>query len=416
MKLKLFLYINLLYLFNSSFSNHSTDNSLSSFNEYLTVESTPIVQLQFIYSLLSNYIQTSMSGLETTGGVIGQGTGMAFISTNGEPGAKALLASKARINYQPGQGANAVFSAIFEAGVPGNRQYIGIGNASDGFFFGYNEMNFGLLYRNNYNDTWISQNNWNQDKLDGLGKSGLTLNPLFGNVYKIQYQWLGFGIIKFFVKNPDNGLWILVHLIDYSAATAPNISNPSMQLLAANMNNTGSSANVTMKTSSMAGFIEGQLASSNLYSNFSIFTTGSIDSQQRTFLSIKNNELYQGLNNQSMIVLDSLSILNGASNTGTYVATLFKNPSVSGASYTSVASNSVVSYDTSKTGVSGSEMLLFAYLSNNKNFGQKGLDIINLSNKKILIAPGDRLVIALNSIAGGTLNPVGVALSWYEKQ
>jgi hypothetical protein len=103
------------------------------------------------------------------------------------------------------------------------------------------------------------------------------------------------------------------------------------------------------------------------------------------------------------------------------MAMLIINPAVSGASYTNIGTNSVVSYDTSITGVAyagitGARPILVAYLSNNNNLGQQGIANINLSNQKLSLSPGDRLVVTLQGLIGGTLSPVGVDLSWYEKQ
>lgn len=42
-------------------------------------------------------------------------------------------------------------------------------------------------------DTVINQSNWNGDKLDGTGKSGLTLDPTKVEIFWFDAQWLGAG-------------------------------------------------------------------------------------------------------------------------------------------------------------------------------------------------------------------------------
>ena len=208
---------------------------LSAFNELLMVQPSPVVQLQFPYtSVNTDYITTSLSGgLSQSGSAtLVQGTGMAILSTNATAGSAAVLASRARLHYQAGQGAVGLASAIFNAGTAGNVQYIGIGNAQDGLFFGYTGTQFGILYRNNSVDTWLPQTGttgpagttgaWNGDQLNGSGASAVTLNPQDGNVYRIQFQWLGFGAIKFWVENPNDGTWTLVHTIHYPNQTSLN--------------------------------------------------------------------------------------------------------------------------------------------------------------------------------------------------
>jgi len=91
-------------------------------------------------------------------------------------------------------------------------------------------------------ETFIAQTNaaastdgvstWNADKFDGTSTSGITLDPTKGNVYQIKYQWLGFGMIRFFVENPETGKFALVHKIKYANAnTEPSIDDPSLPLL-----------------------------------------------------------------------------------------------------------------------------------------------------------------------------------------
>lgn len=55
----------------------------------------------------------------------------------------------------------------------------------------------------------ISQANWNVDKLDGTGPSGLTLDPFRSNIFFYDYEWLGVGRIRagFFI----NGIPYYVH-------------------------------------------------------------------------------------------------------------------------------------------------------------------------------------------------------------
>ncbi len=418
MNLKVIIFFYIISISPFIFGSTINQTEVSAFNEYLVAEPTPVVQLQFVYNLLPDYAITGgsgITGLSTSGsGSVTQGTGMAFLNTSTTTGSAAVIASKARLSYQSSQGANTIFSVIFDTGTTGNNQYIGLGNASDGFFFGYTGTQFGVLQRNNTNDSWTLQASWNGDPVNtGLsGTSAFTLNPQFGNVYSIQYQWLGFGAIKFYVQNPNDGTWVLAHTIRYpnSTGAGPSVGNPALQLLAVTINNTGSTGNVTLKVPCMAGQIEGYQAGAEVYTRFSKSVTGSVTTTQRTFLSIQNNVTYNGSNNQAMVFPDTLSIVNGSTSVP-LSATLFINPSVSGASFTNVASNSVVSSDTSITGIAGGRVIMTFFLTANINTPNN----INLSDQEISLSPGDVLVVALQS-GSGTLTPIGVGLSWYEKQ
>ncbi len=401
----------------------SQENYISSLQEYLVAESTPVIQLQFVYNLLPDYTVTGgsgITGLSTSGsGAVVQGTGMAFLRTNSGSdvtGSAAILASKARLSYQAGAGAEMLFSVIFGTGVTGNKQYVGIGNARDGFFFGYTGTSFGILHEKNNQENWISQSSWNGDPVNtGIsGTSAFNLIPEYGNVYKIQYHWLGFGVIKFYVQNPTDGSWVLVHTIQYPSSTegtGPSLSNPSLQLLAVNSNGSSTNSNVELKIPSMSAFIEGYQAGPEIYSRFSTGVANSVTTTLQTFLSIRNNLTYNGSNNQAMVFPDVLT-LNNPSTTSPILVRLFINPSVSGASYTNINTNSVVSFDTSRTGITGNKEIMSIPLVGS-SVNNRVLNM-NLSDQKISLAPGDSLVVAVQSLAGTPT--VAVGLSWYEKQ
>lgn len=58
-------------------------------------------------------------------------------------------------------------------------------------------------------ETWVDQADFNGDKLDGTGASGLTIDLDKTQIFEINFQWLGVGSVKFFVH--INGEYILIH-------------------------------------------------------------------------------------------------------------------------------------------------------------------------------------------------------------
>lgn len=109
-------------------------------------------------------------------------------------------------------------------------------------------------------DVWTYQDSWNIDKLDGNGKSGITLDPTKGNVYQIKHQYLGYGNTIFSIVDPESGRFIPFHNIKYpNANTSPNISMPIMKIGYFSYNESGSTGN-TIYGASMAGFSNGPYA------------------------------------------------------------------------------------------------------------------------------------------------------------
>jgi hypothetical protein len=104
-------------------------------------------------------------------------------------------------------------------------------------------------------DTWIYQSAWNKDKLLSTDGS-FTLDPTKGNIFQIQFQYLGYGNINFFVENPNTGKLTLVHVISYpNQFTRPSIDLPEFKLgiIAASA---GSTTNLSVYSASMGAFHE----------------------------------------------------------------------------------------------------------------------------------------------------------------
>jgi hypothetical protein len=162
----------------------------------------------------------------------------------------------------------------------------------------------------------------------------------------------------------------------------------------------------------MQAAIEGSPCSNDLYARFSTGTVkASVTSALQNILSIQNNSNYDGLSNQTMVFPDVLAIQN--SSTTAVSIQLFINPSVSGASYTNIGTNSAVSFDITGTGCTGGRHIMTDYLVYSA-VNTEGIEYIDLSDQKISLAPGDRLVVAGQSLVGALTN-IGIGLSWIEK-
>jgi hypothetical protein len=392
---------------------YACENNQSAFYEELTVQNTPVVQLQFPYSLLPNYTTTSLSGLSLSGsGTVTQGTGAALIRTGITANSASVLASNARLTYRSGQGLVSFFSATFTTGVTNNIQIIGVGNSLDGFFFGYNGTSFGILYMNNSVDTWIPQASWNGDVMNGSGESGITLDPTDGNVYKIQYHWLGFCVVKFYIANPEDGEFILVHSLRLlNNNLVPIITNPSLQLLAATYNISGGTSNVTLQTSSMMGAIEGKssILSNTRYAYTENFATTSANILN--LFTLRNRFTYSSTatNNQVMIYPDTFSFYNA----GTTAMNVFLYINTTNTyTYTNINANNSVAEVSNTAGenatVAGGVLIYFATIP-----PAKSEFIVNLSKLGIRLAPGQSITVAARRTSGTNVT-LHASLSWTE--
>ena len=116
-----------------------------------------------------------------------------------------------------------------------------------------------ILAGTNHEETFIPTGSFNIDKLDGTGPSGMIINPQRGNVYEIDFQYLGFGNARFAVEDPNTGRFTNCHMIkNANNRTTPVLKNPNVQIRLES-SNSGNTSGVSVKSASMSGFITGEI-------------------------------------------------------------------------------------------------------------------------------------------------------------
>jgi hypothetical protein len=105
---------------------------------------SPLMQLSFPYTIVPEDYLVVRSNKS---GTVESSTGLLSVSSGADANSSAEGLSRQLCRYRPGQGIIVRQAGIFSPGVEGNTQFIGIGTAEDGYFFGYNGTTFGALHR-----------------------------------------------------------------------------------------------------------------------------------------------------------------------------------------------------------------------------------------------------------------------------
>lgn len=251
----------------------------------------------------------------------------------------------------------------------------------------------------------IPQTNWNGDKFDGTGVSGVTLDPTKGNLYRIDYT-SGFGDINFYINNPNTGRYVRVHIIKYgNANTLPSITNPSLRfgMYTASI---GSTTNITVQCESVSLFTQGPTVKTrNPRSAEHVQTVPSSATLFYNILTLRNRTTYNYVYNQVEIEPLSLTIVN-ESNKSAKIR-LVTNPTITGSTNFLPAGNNLVSdIDKSLTTISGGTSL------GSYSVAPGGAININLKDLAIRIPPSLTLSICANN--RGAANDITGTLTYYE--
>ena len=365
-------------------------------------ELTPKVHLTFPYNINTDIVDTTVAN----GGTVTAADSMAVVQTSAATNGEAEFSSRRVLTYRSGLGGMVRFTALFTTGVASSTQYIGVGDETDGFFFGYDGITFGILRRQDGVEFWEPQTSWNVDVMDGndgaANPSNVLLDTTKINVFQINYQWLGAGQIEFSVEDPNTGLFVPVHRIKYANAnTIPSIYNANLPLHA-HVVNEGNASNITLKTASMAAFVEGKSIPLGPTNNFN--ASKSISTEEFLF-SLRNKATINSVNSRVRMILKQISAGNDANALSTIRvysnATLDITPT-----WTNVnGDDSCVEVDTTADYVSGGRLLFQGVIG--KDNGQ----IFDLENLDIQISPNEIITITAEAGQAGVQS---VALTWQE--
>lgn len=366
---------------------------LGAFREAIVAELTPVVQVKFPYSIHPDIVTTEVTG----SGAVTYVDATAELSTGTEKPSSATMISKDVAVYQPGQGMTFRGTAAFATPHGGKKQYIGAGNDEEGYFIGYNGVKFGVMRRHEGVEDWTYLPNVGDGSSEWIGQ----IDTRKGNVYQIQYQWLGFGNIYFSVFNADHQRFDILHIIKYPNKNLdPSTHNPSFSARCYIENNDHDGSHALI-TSSLAIFIEGKSTKTTYRKSASGSKTVTTETN---ILTIKLRDTFHDQPNRAVVFPDLFSL--AADGTRVCKFNIYLNATLGGTpSYTNVDINrSAVEYDTAGTTVTGGTRIAQIVVA------KDGAQFINLG-RTIRLNNGDTLTIAATS-ASSTI--ADVSLSWEE--
>lgn len=309
--------------------------------------------------------------------------------------------------------ADAIGSDVYFISARSNSTYTGVysiaGNVIDGTFTRE-------IAGKSQTNTFITQSSFNVDRLDGKGRTGMTLDTSKGNVFQIQFQYLGFGNADFSIENPEFGGLALFHRIkNANTRTTPVLKNPSVNVLATSAN-IGGTINKKLKSASMAAFIEGEVI--NLDPKFSkSFTFSGINtSTYKPLAALKINRIFNGNSCFGEIDILRLAGFNTVNNQAVTIA-LFLDAKIGGdVNYQYISEEgSVVSYANLNPGAGGNTITNLANLTPlfELQVASDSSTFADLDKLRISIGLGRPLVFAIKTTASVT---GGMQVTWFEQQ
>lgn len=181
-----------------------------SFSRLQVAQPLPLMCLAFQRDLNVEEVETSGTGTATFDGT---GPHMALAVASGQ---RMVAQTYRYLMYQPGRSQKLFFTGVLAVNPTANlRGRMGTfddvvdktpvhvnDRGGDGHFFQLDGTTLSVVQRRTIagapyqSDTVVSQADWNVDKLDGTGPSGIILDPSKLNIFFIERQWLGSGQVR----------------------------------------------------------------------------------------------------------------------------------------------------------------------------------------------------------------------------
>lgn len=128
--------------------------------------------------------------------------GMVKLEVGGSAGDSITRQTQRVQRYIPGRQSEVSMSLIFGTPTTGIRRRFGLFSDENGVYFedGGDGTYYVATRRNTASgviDTRVAREDWNYDKLDGTGPSGITADPTAIQLIDIEYEWYGAGQVEF---------------------------------------------------------------------------------------------------------------------------------------------------------------------------------------------------------------------------
>lgn len=366
-----------------------------------------------------NQFSTSTSGTGSTTFNTNQSSVSLAVTAGGV--GSAVRQTYRNMLYQPGKGLLVLATFVMDTSDSANlTQRVGYFDTNNGVFFSKVDGTKSFTLRSNTSGTpsdtrTVAQAAWNGDKLDGTGASGLTLDLSHPQILWMDFEWLGVGSVRcgFII----NGQYIVCHTFD-TANTYGTTVYMTTAVLPVRYEITSTSAVAASMT---------QICSSVMSEGG--FEATSIEHVARRTTAFANIDT--AANFYPIVSIRLASTALGAvvlpsriqfqpTTLQNYEIALIKNPTLTGASWTAVPSDSNVEYDVTATAISTAGTITqTAYIANSGGGGQA--DTVSptgfnwdLQIGVSLASVSDIYTLGVRTISGATKGDGVGSISFYD--
>jgi len=329
-------------------------------------------------------------------------------------GDEVVRQTKRVFPYQPGKSLLVLATFTMAEGEENLRQRVGYFNTDNGVFFQQNDDVLSFVIRTytggSASDTrTVAQSNWNTDKLDGTGPSGVTLDETKTQILFMDFEWLGVGSVRcgFII----DGQFLVAHVFHNANALSEVYMQTAILPVRYEITTTGAIAGVkAMKQICSSVMSEGgynQISAESVARR-----TTELGSIGATFLPLVSIRLASNALG-AVVIPAQVKVL--PTSAGDYEVALVKNATLTAASYDTTTFPHV-DFDVAATAMSGGTIVQVSYTSaTNQSSGSAVPDVgynFDLQLGVTIGGTSDVYTVAVREL-GGSGDAIG-SLSFYD--
>ncbi len=364
--------------------------------------------------------------------VVGTGSTVGFSTTQGlvnigigtTAGCSVIRETTKVFSYQPGKSLLTMNTFVLNPPKENLRQRVGYFGADNGIYFEVDGTTAYFVERSLSlgTETRVSQSNWNIDKLDGTGVSGVTLDLTKAQILWTDIEWLGLGNVRLgFIIN---GKFVHAHTFQHANIIQSTYITTASLPLRYEISNTGiTTSTSTLKQVCSTVISEGGYELRGLQQAVSTPITAPVDlpTPAGTYYPLISIRLKAPINNQpdrldAIVIMTALSIM-GTGNGPQYNWQVRASATTSGGTWVSAGVDSAIEYKIDGGAVSGGRVLASGFLTS-ANQSSQSVDILKealfkfqLERNGLTKTPYELTLVAASDTAGAD---IFASMDWEE--
>jgi hypothetical protein len=381
--------------------------------------STPLTLFDSSHRYKDNGLWITTSGVGGTT-AFNANAGLVDLNVTTTSGSEIIRETTKVFAYQPGKSLLVMSTFVMDAFKTGLRQRVGYYGANNGIYIEKDGTSAAAfversLVTGSVTETRVAQSNWNIDKLDGTGVSGITLDLTKAQILFMDIEWLGLGTVR--VGFVIDGKLIHCHSFHHAnLITSTYITTASLPLRYEIRNTAATASSSTLKQICSSVISEGgyelrglqQAIGTTITAPYSLTTAGTF--YPVISLRLKTTAL------DAIVILTAISIMSAAG-TANYVWRLVASATTTAGTWVSAGADSAVEYNLTGTATTGGRVLAQGYFAGS-NQASTTIDILKEALFKFQLErdglAGTPYELSLVLSANINTSTVHAALDWEE--